>query len=260
MNDEQLKIEIDNLKAEIDKLKNTNKETGNEKKKDFWIKLVSSIVLPLTIALSGYWFSQAIKTRELSFNAKQSHDRDSTESVRYQEQLQVSLKNQRLETFKFIAPLLDIMTSADPKRRSYATAIITSIMPDEGPQLLNIAINSDPENTKKYQETLNNKQSVLISNLFSENVSIRTGSANEIMVSWYKITSVVPALISYASRHMDNANGIFNTVIVLQNMHGSVLKVNKEGIRQFLKSVMELKKMEKTVSNASALNNALDKI
>ncbi len=253
MTDDELSKQIGNLQQQLDKLK---KDTDEARKKNFWISLLSSVILPVAITASGYLFSQAIKSQEL----KQANDRDSTENIHYQEQVQLSLQTQRLEKFKFITPYLDMMTGPDVKRRSMATLIITTILPDEGPQLLNVAIKSDPANTQKYQQALDNTQATLIANLFSDNASVRISSANDIMVSWYKTPGIVPPIIDYASKNMGNANGIYNTIIVLQNMHGSVLKLNKDVIRQFLSDVLKLKNMQKTLKNAAALNAGLDKL
>jgi hypothetical protein len=260
MNEEQYKLEIDRLNAELEKLRNLNQDSAVEKKKDYWIKLISSVLLPLTIALSGYWFSQAIKTKELQYNAKEAHEHDSLENVHNQQQLKLSVQSQRLETYKIITPLLETLAGADAQRRSYATNVILEIMPEEGPLILNIGKNSDPANAKAYQKKLDSKQDVLVAGIFSADPSFRTSSANEIMVNWYKTSGIVDALLTYASTHMDNANGIFNTVVVLQNMNGRVLKIKQQDIQTFLKQVIGMKNMDKTKQNARALSVAITQL
>lgn len=254
MNEKELTAEIENLKNELTKLKETaNKDTKSE----FWIKLISSILLPLAITVSGYWFSQVIKDQEI----KQSQVHDRLDSLEHEQQMSISLQNQRLENFKFITPYLEIIANAqDPKKRVLATKLILAIMPNEGSQLLSTAISNDPNNSKEYQATVDSTQQTLVANLFSDNPSIRINSANDIMVSWYKTASIVPILISYAKGHTDNKNGLYNSVVVLQNMHGSVLKSNKDAIKDFLKSIIQLPNMGKTSANATALNTALDKM
>jgi hypothetical protein len=98
---------------------------------------------------------------------------------------------------------------------------------------------------------------VLVAGIFSADPSVRTSSANEIMVNWYKTSGIVDALLAYASAHMDNANGIFNTVVVLQNMNGRVLKIKQQDILTFLKQVISMKNMDKTKQNARALSAAV---
>ncbi|QEM08738.1 hypothetical protein [Mucilaginibacter rubeus] len=252
MTTEQLTTEIDDLKKELAKLKET---TDEDKKKDFWLKFFSSIFLPLAITASGYWFSQAIKKQDM----EQSRDHDAVANQQYQQQMQLSIQNQRLETYKFVTPLLDIMVNnPDPQKRVYAAKVITEVLPNDAPELLKTAITSDPANTKKYQTALDSTQGKLVAGLFSENASTRTNSANDIMVNWYKTASIVPQLVDYALQNMNNANGIFNTVVVLQNMHGSVLKVNKAKIQDFLQKVMKLDNMHNTVTNAKDLYKALN--
>jgi hypothetical protein len=257
MNETELTVEINTLKKEIANLKN---DAESDKKKDFWIKLVSSILLPLAIAASGYWFSMAIKTQELKFTAKQTQERDSVANAQYQQQLQLSLKTQRLESYKLITPLLDIMTGPDDKRKALATNLIMHIIPDEGPQILNIAISADPANKKVYQAKLDDQQANLIAGLFASNSTDRISAANEIMVGWYKNADMIQGMVDYASQHMDNSNGIYNTVIVLGNMHGRVLTIKKNAVQSFLEKVMAMKGMSKTVSLASDLHAEMSKL
>jgi hypothetical protein len=122
MNEEQYKLEIGRPNTELEKLRNLNQDSAVEKKKDYWIKLISSVLLPLTI-----------KTKELQYNAKEARDHDSLENVHNQQQLKLSVQSQRLETYKIITPLLETLAGADAQRRSYATNVILEIMPEEGP-------------------------------------------------------------------------------------------------------------------------------
>jgi hypothetical protein len=258
MNEEQINLAIAGLNEDVRQLKMKTEKPAEDKRKDFWISLVSSILVPVAITASGYWFSQAIKTQELNLTQREAKARDSLDNMHYQEQLKLSLQSQRLENYKFITPLLDILTSSDPKRRVFATSVILQIMPDEGPQLLNIAKATDPGNSSAYQATLDNRRQILIANLFSSDGTVRTANANELMVSWYKSPDIVKPLIDYAKAHKNNANGIFNTVIVLQNMSGQVLKIKKEDILPFLDEVIAMKDMVKTIINATALKNSLN--
>jgi hypothetical protein len=256
IDEKQLAAEIAGLRADLEKLKNADQKPTTEKNKDFWIKLISSVLLPLAIALSGYWFTQAIKSQELRSTAQEARLHDSLDNAHFQENLKLSLQTQRLENYKFITPMLEILAGSDPKRKTYATGVVLAIMPEEGPQLLNM----DPASSAKYQATLTDRKDLLVVNLFSEDASIRTTSANDIMVNWYKTFDIADSLINYAGAHMDNANGIYNTIIVLQNMSGQVLKVKKQPIQAFLQKVMGMKNRGKTVLNATALNAALEKL
>lgn len=257
MEQTELIIEFNRLKDEVAALKAVS---DSEKKKDFRIKLSSSILLPLVIAFSGYLFSEAIKTQELTFTKKQTKDHDSLTNSQYQQQLQLSIKTERLELFKIVAPLLDLMTGSDEKRKAYAANMIMHLIPDEGPQILNIAITADPANKKVYEANLNDQQANLISGLFAFNNSERITAANDIMVAWYKNADMIQGIVDYANNHLDNVNGIYNTVLVLGNMHGRVLKIKKSLIQPFLEKIIAMKGQGKTVSLATDLHNALLKM
>ena len=251
---------IADLQNEIRLLKTKQESTSVDKKKEFWVNLVSSILVPLAITASGYLFSQAIKTQELDRTQRDVKVRDSVDNLRYQEQLKISLQTQRLENYKFIMPLLDILTSANPNRRVFATRIILQIVPDEGPQLLNIAKETDPGQAGAYQATLDKKRQLLIANIFSSEQPVRTANANELMVNWYKSADIVKPLLDYARANKNNGDGLFNTLIILQNMSEQVLKITKMDIQSFLDEVIVMKDMPKTINNAKAFKKRLDNI
>jgi hypothetical protein len=237
-------MEIQDLKSSIDaiqlQLGELAKKLEKKAKGDFWISLISAIILPATIAISGYWFSEALKKRELQQSAEQQSA-----------QLKVSLANQRLETFKFITPLIDLMSTGDPKKQAYVRHLINVLMPDDAPQLLQIAIASKDGNSQNLQKSLDSAQATLVENLFSQNAQVRTSNANEIMVNWYKIDSIIPTIINYATQHLDNGNGVYNSIVVLNNMHGRALKVHQKDVQDFVNIVMGLKNMPKTVAAAT---------
>jgi hypothetical protein len=220
-------MEIQDLKSSIDaiqlQLGELAKKSEKKAKGDFWINLISAIILPAAIAISGYWFSEALKKSELQQSAEQQSA-----------QLKVSLANQRLETFKFITPLIDLMSTGDPKKQAYVRHLINVLMPDDAPQLLQIAIASKDGNSQNLQKSLDSAQVTLVKNLFSPNAQVRTST-----------------IINYATQHLDNGNGVYNSIVVLNNMHGRALKVHQKDVQDFANTVMGLKNMPKTVAAAT---------
>jgi len=237
-------MELQDLKSSIDaiqlKLEELNKKSDRKAKTDFWVNLISAIILPAAIAASGYWFSEALKQKELQQSAEQDRA-----------QLTVSLTNQRLETFKFVMPLIDMMSTGDPKKQAYVQHVINVLMPDEAPEIFKLVISSKGKNTQDLKNSIDSAQVQLVQNLFSPNAQTRTANANEIMVNWYKIDTIIPVIINYASNHLDNGNGVYNSIVVLNNMHGRVLKVHQKAIVDFVNKVANLKNMPKTVEAAN---------
>lgn len=240
---EDIKSSIDAIQSKLDDL---SKKSEKKDRRDFWINLISAIILPVVIAFSGYWFSEALKENEL----QQAADQQSA-------QLKVSLANQRLETFKFVMPLIDVLSTGNPKQQAYARHVINLLVPDDAPQLLQIAITSATGSTKGLQNKLDSAQINLVANIFSPVAKIRTTNANEIMVSWYKIDTIIPILIDYASKHLDNGDGVYNSIVVLNNMHGRTLTVHKKQVQDFVNTVMALPNMPKTVAAATEFNQEL---
>jgi len=253
MEAEELKKSIDAVNLRLDELAKQSEKKSN---RDFWINLISSIVLPAAIAISGYWFSDALKTRDLQQESAQEKIQADQERL----QLNATLANQRLETFKFVTPLIDVMSSGDSKKQAYMRHVITVLMPDEAPQIFKIVIDSKQGNTTELQKSVDSAQVVLVKNLFSQNAQIRTSNANQIMVNWYTVDTIIPVIINYAMQHLDNGNGIYNSIVVLNNMHGRTLKIHQQEVQNFVNKVMSLPNMPKTVAVASEFNQELKEL
>jgi len=59
----------------------------------------------------------------------------------------------------------------------------------------------------------------LIADLFSDQSSVRLRAYNALMSDYSADTKLVPDLLSFASKHRDNLNGIYNTLVVLSHLN-----------------------------------------
>ena len=84
-----------------------------------------------------------------------------------------------------------------------------------------------------YESVLNKEMADLIKGIFSNDASVRRASAAALLSDWSTNPNLVPGLLDYAAANPGNENGIYNTVIVLENLRSDTLKPYREGIINF---------------------------
>lgn len=77
----------------------------------------------------------------------------------------------------------------------------------------------------------------LISDLFSDQAATRLRAYNSIMADYSADAELIPELLSYASDHIDNANGIYNTLVVLSHLNKAQLEPHIGDIEMFARKV-----------------------
>jgi len=71
----------------------------------------------------------------------------------------------------------------------------------------------------------------LVERLYATQASVRGAAYEELMGAHAKDPALVPALLAYAEPHLDNANGLFNSVVVLLGLERSMLTPHLAEIR-----------------------------
>ncbi|MCF6404870.1 hypothetical protein L3C95_18365 [Chitinophaga filiformis] len=79
----------------------------------------------------------------------------------------------------------------------------------------------------------------VIEELFSAKASVRGAAYNDLMTNYAESPQLVPSLLSYASGHKDNQNGIYNTLVVLGHLDYSKVPADVEDIRAFAAQVTD---------------------
>jgi hypothetical protein len=82
-------------------------------------------------------------------------------------------------------------------------------------------------------DALASRRSALISQLFAETAARRGAAYASLIASWAKDPSIVPELIEYARKNTSNANGIYNTLVLLSHMDREALRPHVAEIKQF---------------------------
>jgi hypothetical protein len=74
----------------------------------------------------------------------------------------------------------------------------------------------------------------LIQDLFAPTASVRTEAYRQLMSRYDTSPDLVPELLAYARSHMENENGVYNTLVILSHLNYAKLPdVDYPAIRQF---------------------------
>jgi hypothetical protein len=110
--------------------------------------------------------------------------------------------------------------------------------------LKTLAKSEDKETQKRANEVISEvdtQRGILIKNLFSEKKAERIEAANEILSTWSSDTELVSNLISFTSANLKNGeyneNGIYNAVVILNNLPKNNLRANANQLSTFLKGL-----------------------
>ncbi|UCC79497.1 MAG: hypothetical protein JSW64_14715 [Candidatus Zixiibacteriota bacterium] len=215
-------------------------------KKDAWDRLMAlaTILIPAAIALAGHFVAQGLKQAEIS-----SEDRRADQSH------EIAEANTKIAQANFISTMMKSLTSSDQQERLLAVQAVLIAMPEQGPVLVRTIAENDASESVKAKTKTSMEQTVelLIHNLFSENAQLRKAAAQSLIQGYRNESNVVLKLVNFANRNMENKNGIYNTVVVLNEFSIRALEANKQEVLEFIKHISG----SKTKAKANALARRL---
>jgi hypothetical protein len=221
----------------------------NPQQKDIWDRLtaLATILVPAAIALAGHFIAQGLKQAELS-----SEDR------RAQQSSAIAEANMKIAQAGLINTMMKSLTSPNPQERKLAVEAVLIALPEQGAVLVRTIAESDEDKTVQVaaKSSLEQRFSTLIRQLFADDARSRVDAANELIRGWRKEPNVVNALIEFANQNGDNANGIYNVVVVLNEFSMVALHPHKERVLKF--AALAKTKGSKTEVKAMALMRRLD--
>lgn len=213
-------------------------------KKDIWDRLtaLATILVPAAIALAGHFISQGLKQAEIT-----------SEERRAEQASQNAAANTRIAQANLINTLMKSLTSENANERKLAVQAVLIALPEEGPTLARTIAENDEDATVQAaaQSSLQQRVNTLIRDLFAPDSRTRIAAAQDLIQGWRNDPRVVAALIKFAMSNSANENGIYNTVLVLNEFDSPALEPNRD---QVLKLVDVAKRAgSKTEARAAAL-------
>jgi hypothetical protein len=217
-------------------------------RKDVWDRLtaLATILVPAAIALAGHFVAQGLKQAELS-----------SEERRAEQSHVIAEANTKIAQAGLINTMMKSLTSSNPQERKLAVAAVLIALPEQGPVLVRTIAETDQDETVQAaaKSSLEERVGTLIRALFSEDPRLRIGAAQDLIQGWRDEPSVVHTLVEFATRSKDNANGVYNAVVVLNEFSPQALQAHRQEVLAFI----ELAKGTgaKTATRAEALRTRL---
>ena len=196
-------------------------------KKDVWDRLqaFATILIPAAIALAGHFIAQGLKQAEISGEerrAEQSH--------------LIAEANTKIAQASLINTMMKSLTSTNPQERKLAVDAVLIALPEQGPTLVRTIAQSDEDKTVQAaaRQSLETRVTSLVRQLFSTDARERISAAQDLVQGWRNDPNVVLELITFAMQNKDNANGVYNSVVVLNEFTPRALQAHKAEVLRFV--------------------------
>ncbi|WP_136523442.1 hypothetical protein [Geomonas ferrireducens] len=216
--------------------------------KDNWdrITAMATILVPAAIALAGHFVAQGLKQAEINSEEKRA-ERTSA----------IADANTKIAQANLINTMMKSLTSPNPAERKLAVQAVLIALPDQGPVLVRTVAESDENKAVQIaaQASLDQRINLLIRNLFSDDAHTRINSASDLVEGWRNDPAAIPPLIQFATKNSDNQNGVYNTIVVLNDFSLPALQAHRQLILQFI--ALAKTKGEKTAAKAAELGKKI---
>ena len=231
----------------LDRLENIEKKLSNKKKGFFEkIQILTPILIPITIAFVGWYFTNQHNENQLKLQEMNSEN-----------QRQVAMINATVGQSSLIRDFIPHLNSADTSEQNIALVAILYAAPGPGKEIVEIVAKSGNSNaSSKANVALANKRKDLINSLFSFQKHTRLIAANEISSNWTSDNKIINELIVKAKNCLHNNsgiidcnNGVYNVIIVLQNFPKELLKVHEKEIQALIDLIPESNKLTRNQGN-----------
>ncbi len=218
-------------------------------RKDIWdrITALATILIPAAIALAGHFISQGLKQAEI-----QSEERRAAQASALAD------ANTKIAQAGLINTMMKSLTSGNAQERRLAVQAVLIALPEQGPALVRTVAQTDEDKAVQAYARTSIEQRVegLVRGIFASDPSTRQSAAQDFVQGWRNEPPAVALLVNYALQHADNANGIYNTVVVLGDFSPRALAPNRALLTEF--AAVARQTGPKTEARVIALQKKLD--
>lgn len=196
-------------------------------KKDLWDRLtaLATILVPAAIALAGHFIAQGLKQAEIS-----------SEERRAEQSHVIAEANTKIAQASLINTMMKSLTSTNAQERKLAVVAVLIALPEQGPTLVQTIAQSDEDKTVQAaaRTSLETRVNALIRQLFSADAGERISAAQDLVQGWRNDPAVVLELTTFATQNKGNANGVYNSVVVLNEFTSRALQAQKAEVLKFV--------------------------
>lgn len=205
--------------------------------KDLWDKLdvLAKVLVPLTVVAAGFFFSCALDHAQIS-SAERLKERDISAAADLKERdIAVAVVNSRVQQASLINLFMEALVSGSTPRRQLAITAIMIALPQDGPELVRVVSASEKDGgiSKFADDALAQRRGYLIHRLFADSADVRIPASLSLVQGWRSHPELVPVLLDTARQHLDNKNGVFNTLGILVQMDPTALRLHLTDIETF---------------------------
>jgi hypothetical protein len=196
-------------------------------KKDIWDRLtaLATILVPAAIALAGHFIAQGLKQAEIS-----------SEERRAEQSHLIAEANTKIAQASLINTMMKSLTSTNAQERKLAVDAVLIALPEQGPTLVRTIAQSDEDKTVQAaaRQSLETRVTSLVRQLFSTDARERISAAQDLVQGWRNDPNVVLELVTFAMQNKENANGVYNSVVVLNEFTPRALQAHKAEVLKFV--------------------------
>lgn len=207
--------------------------TQTNHQKDIWdrITALATILVPAAIALAGHFIAQGLKQAEIN-----------SEERRAELSYSIAETNTKISQANLINTMMQSLTSTNPQERKLAVQAVLIALPEHGPVLARTIAASDEDASVQTaaKESLVNRRNELIRNLFADNAQLRIAAARDFIQGWQNDSHAISELLNFASQNMENPNGVYNTIVVLNQFSKRALEIYRVDIDKFLDKAKQI--------------------
>jgi len=228
LDEEEQSLRIEELRLKVKALKRPE-----YKKITTWTGLVAIFVAISGIIAQGILYE--IKSAKAQKNLDSALQR--ADSVNIEESRLIhrcdSLKTEANNLKSLIASgarTLEQISDTLAKTQSSSDGLLKNIKEDINAAAIDLRSSASSSQAKTNStKPLDN----VVEELFDPKASIRGLAYNNLMTDYSNSPDLVPSLLEYANNHMDNQNGIYNTLVVLGNIDYNKVSKDIQAIRLF---------------------------
>ena len=217
------------LEEDVKKLK--------DKSKDKWDKfgLLTSALIPLSIAAVGGYYTYSSEQSKTAQAKLQSNLAEETKRLELEQVRLRATAESKIKQAELVSKFFDALTGQDEKKREFAVDSLLVAAPDYGPVLVRVSSKNAPTSRAASYATaaLNERRDLLVRQLFGEDADLRRDAYSQLVSSWSSDPSLVSELVRYGTENRNNANGVFNAVVLLSHLQRDTILKRKEAILEF---------------------------
>jgi hypothetical protein len=199
---------------------------------DIAAKAFAAVGLPVIIGLLGYWHNET----ERESNRRDLAFRDSVAALERQADRLTGLV-EHLSSDNARRRLIAIRIAEQLSLRNQLPSEILPVLADIAQSGADSSERAAAGGAAAIATGGESRRAELFRRLFSTDAAERIPASEALVRTWSGDAGMIPALLEYASAHLDNGNGVFNTLGVLTQICPGGTRPHRAAIESFLRAV-----------------------